>query len=432
MAVEPYRQEFFLGHRSAEVAIERCYSRHFFVFYPPASVKVVLPRRCETTRGFYINRMKRSTMRAVGVLPQKREVRLLDHTAPTISADDQVKVKSLEVGICGTDKEICTFVYGSPPAGQDYLVLGHESLGEVVEVGANVRSLKKGDLVVPSVRRPCPHPECQPCRADLQDFCSTGDFTERGIKMTHGYMTEYYVEHEKYLNPVTPGLRDVAVLVEPLTVAEKALAQVWQVQKRLPWIKADAPPDARGTGLKALVLGAGPIGILGTMALLRHGFETYVYSRSEKPNQKAELVESLGATYISSRAESVEALAERLGNIDLIYEAIGVSGVAYNVMGILGLNGVFVFTGIPAPKPPIPIEADLLMRNLVLKNQMVLGTVNADKAAFQNAIVDLGIFQKRWPTELQSLITGRYTLENYRELLLGEEKQGIKNVIAIS
>lgn len=370
-------------------------------------------------------------MRAVGVLPGKREVRLLDHAVPQISADHQVKIKSLEVGICGTDKEICTFVYGSPPKGEEYLILGHESLGEVVEVGAGVSTFKKGDLVVPSVRRPCSHPECHPCRADLQDFCSTGDFTERGIKMTHGYMTEYYVEEEKFLNPVAPHLRDVAVLVEPLTVAEKALAQVWKVQDRLPWIKPNAPAEKRGLGLKAVVLGAGPIGILGAMALLRHGFETYVYSRSEKPNSKAALVEAVGATYISAKQESVDALAERVGNIDLVYEAVGVSRLAYQVMRVMGMNGAFVFTGIPAPKPPIEIEADAIMRNMVLKNQVVLGTVNADKTAFQDAIADLDIFQKRWPSELKSLITGRFKLDNYRELLLHEEKSGIKNIISL-
>src|SRR5262245_46824420 len=126
--------------------------------------------------------MSSKTMRAVGVLPMKREVRLVEHVAPQLSADHQVKVRALEVGICGTDKEICHFVYGSPPEGFDYLVIGHESLGEVTEVGSKVRGLKKGDLVVPSVRRPCPHSQCQPCRDERQDFCSTGDFTERGIK----------------------------------------------------------------------------------------------------------------------------------------------------------------------------------------------------------------------------------------------------------
>src|SRR5216110_1741714 len=180
--------------------------------------------------------MSKSRMRAVGVVPGKREVRLLEHPAPKIAAPNHVRIRSLEVGVCGTDREICTFVYGSPPDGFDYLVLGHESLGEVIEVGSGVSQFKPGDLVVPSVRRPCPHAHCLACREDKQDFCYTGDFTERGIKMTHGFLTEFYVDEEKYLTWVPPELRGVAVLVEPLTVAEKGLEQVWTVQKRHPWI----------------------------------------------------------------------------------------------------------------------------------------------------------------------------------------------------
>ncbi|MDB6037617.1 MAG: gcd [Verrucomicrobiales bacterium] len=371
-------------------------------------------------------------MRAVGVLPGKREVRLLDHPAPVISKDNEIRVKSLEVGVCGTDKEICTFVYGSPPAGFDYLVIGHESLGQVVEVGSAVRGLKPGDLVVPSVRRPCAHEDCLPCRSGQQDFCSTGDFTERGIKMRHGYMTEFYVDQEQFMNPVPAALREVAVLVEPLTVAEKAMAQVWKTQARLPWISPNTPETQKGKGLKAVVLGAGPIGILGAMTLVINGFETYVYSRSKKPNPKAELVESFGATYISSETETVEQLAERVGNIDLVYEGLGVAKISFNVMKALGTNGIFVFTGIPAPKPAIPVDADQIMRNIVLKNQAIIGTVNADQTAFQNAIRDLGVFMKRWPNSLKALITGRHSIEDYRELLLTEEKHGIKNVISMA
>lgn len=365
-------------------------------------------------------------MRAVGVIPTRREVSLLDHEVPHITADDQVKIRSLEVGVCGTDKEICTFVYGSPPDGFDYLVLGHESLGQVMEVGTAVKGLKPGDLVVPSVRRPCAHDHCRPCRADLQDFCATGDFTERGIKMTHGFMTEFYVEEEQFLNYVPNELRDVAVLVEPLTVAEKGLSQVWQVQKRLPWgLKHES-----GEGLKAVVLGAGPVGILGAMALISRGFETYVYSRSEAPNPKSELVESIGAKYISSKTHPVEKLAEIVGNIDLVYEAVGAARISYSVLKVLGTNGIFVFTGIPAPRPPIEVDADIIMRNVVLKNQVVLGTVNADKGSFEAAIQDLGVFLKRWPDPLRALITGRFKIDSYRELLLGD-RTGIKNVIAL-
>ena len=367
-------------------------------------------------------------MQAIGVIPGRREVSLIEHIAPELSAPDQVKVRSLDVGICGTDKEICSFVYGSPPPGFDYLVLGHESLGEVVEVGSGVSDLKPGDLVVPSVRRPCAHHECLPCRSRLQDFCSTGDFTERGIKMTHGFLTEHYVEDAKYLTFVPRALREIGVLVEPLTVAEKAMAQVWRLQERLPWVNPKHAQNGRGTGLRAVVLGAGPVGILGAMKLKAAGFETFVYSRSPAPNPKSDLVESFGAKYICAQECSPEALAERVGNIDLVYEAVGAARISFEVMKFLGMNGIFVFTGIPAPNPPIGIDADIIMRNQVLKNQIVVGTVNADGSAFQEAINDLGVFLERWPESIRALISGRHPLKSYRELLLGH-KGGIKNII---
>jgi len=374
--------------------------------------------------------MTKPTMKAVGVLPGKRTVELVDHPIPRVQRKGEILFRTLEVGICGTDKEICSFVYGSPPDGFDYLILGHEALGEVVETGEGVTSLRPGDLVVPSVRRPCSDPNCTPCRTGLQDFCSSGGFTERGIKMTHGFLTEYVVEEERYLNRVPPNLRDVAVLVEPLTVAEKALAQVWKVQDRLPWRSATQAGTPLGTGKSAVVLGAGPVGILGAMLLLVHGFKTFVYSRSKTPNPKAEVVESLGATYVSALSEPADAFAQRVGGIDLVYEAVGVAPIAFEMLKHLGVNGVFVFTGIPAPKPGIDVEADLIMRNLVLQNQVVLGTVNADTEAFQNAVRDLEVFAKRWPRALRSLIQEKYPVSSYQELLTGP-KAGIKNVISL-
>ena len=143
-------------------------------------------------------------MKAVGVIPTKKEVALLQQAIPGISKPTELKVRTLDVGICGTDREICSFAYGTPPDGSEFLVLGHEAVGEVVETGPGVKKFKVGDLVVPTVRRPCPHPHCPSCRDARQDFCFTGDFTERGIKMTHGYMTEYFVEDESHLNIVPP------------------------------------------------------------------------------------------------------------------------------------------------------------------------------------------------------------------------------------
>jgi threonine dehydrogenase-like Zn-dependent dehydrogenase len=174
-------------------------------------------------------------MKAIAVTPGERSVIIINHAEPKISSPTEVKLRMIEAGICGTDREICAFEYGTPPAGGAQLIIGHESLGEVVEVGTKVTRVKVGDLVVPMVRRPCHHDDCLACRSSRQDFCFTGDFTERGIKEQHGFMAQFIVDDETYMNPVPCELREVAVLVEPLTIAEKGLAQVWQVQQRLPW-----------------------------------------------------------------------------------------------------------------------------------------------------------------------------------------------------
>lgn len=370
-------------------------------------------------------------MRAIAVVPGARQVTIVDHRPPAIESPTQVRLRMLEAGVCGTDREICAFDYGTPPRGSEYLILGHESLGQVEEVGPEVTRVKPGDLVVTMVRRPCPHATCAACRGGRQDFCFTGDFSERGIKEAHGFMTEVVVDDERYMNVVPPELRDVAVLAEPLTIAEKALIQAWELQQRLPWT---CPVSAGNQGAwcrRAVVIGAGPVGLLGAMALAANGFETWVYSREVPPTDKSRLVESFGARYLSSRQVAPAELAERVGGIDLVYEATGASRVAFDVMAALGTNGIFVFTGVPGRKSPVEVDTDLLMRNLVLKNQIVLGTVNAGRDAFEASIRDLGVFMQRWPDAVRALITGRFPMEAHRELLLGRAG-GIKNVITLS
>ncbi len=375
--------------------------------------------------------MKARMMKGVGVIPTRREVALVDHPEPEIFHADQIKVRTLEVGICGTDREICTFAYGQPPKGDDYLLLGHECLGQVVEVGPGVTGFKAGDLVVPSVRRPCLDESCAPCREGRQDFCFTWTFTERGINQRHGFMTEVFVEEQSYLTAVPQDLRDVAVMAEPLTIAEKGLTQAWEVQKRLSWEHHNRDGKGRGHGRNAVVLGAGPIGLLGAMKLIIEGFRVFIYSRSPKPNFKADIAESIGAEYISSKEVGVDELAKRVGNIDLVYEAVGEGHVSFELMRVLGINGVYIFTGIPAERGTIPVYADNIMRNITLKNQAIVGTVNASPQAFVDAVRDLGEFKKRWPGAMKALITGRHGIDAHRELLLGKAT-GIKNVISFS
>jgi threonine dehydrogenase-like Zn-dependent dehydrogenase len=337
----------------------------------------------------------------------------------------------LDVGVCGTDREICAFQYGTPPDGAGHLVIGHESLARVVEVGPQVTRVKTGDLVVPMVRRPCPHAHCLACRAGRQDFCFTGDFQERGIKQRHGFMTEWVVDDEQYMNVVPERLRDVAVLVEPLTIAEKALIQLWDVQERLPWGCPHKPGRNHGHCRRAVVLGAGPVGLLGAMALRASDFETVVYSRDPRPHPKADLVDAIGATYVAATDVEPAKLGERVGPIDVVYEAAGASQVAFELMAALGPNSAFIFTGVPGRKGPVAVDTDRLMRNLVLNNQIVYGTVNAGRDAFEAAIRDLGRFVDRWPAAVRSLVSGRHAPAAYRELLTGPPT-GIKHVIAFA
>ncbi len=365
-------------------------------------------------------------MKALAVFPAQRTLKLVDVPEPGALAEGQVRVLTHEVGICGTDKEIASFQYGTPPPGSDFLVIGHECLGEVIEVGPGVQGFSPGDLVVPRVRRPCPHTRCLPCRQGRSDYCTTGEYTERGIKGVHGFACEQWVESAPYLHRVENRLRAVGVLTEPLTIAEKALLTLETVQARLP-----GPRDMRA-GRCALVIGSGPVGLLGAMALLRADYRVHVYARSPAPNEKAEAASRVGAHYLSSREVPASQLPARAGPLDFVYEAAGASGTAFEVLRTLGPNGVFVFTGVPGRKEPLTLDGAGLMRDLVLKNQLALGTVNAGPDAFALAISDLGRFESRWPGALAGLITHRHAPAEGPELLRSGLKGGIKHVLGFT
>ena len=363
-------------------------------------------------------------MRAVAMFPAEKKIRVVERPAPTIQADDQVRLRMLQVGVCGTDHEIARFEYGTPPAGEPYLVMGHESLGEVVEVGKAVTGIKPGDLIVTTVRRPCGRPECRPCKHERPDFCRTGAYTERGIKGLHGFMTDEVVDQAKNMHLVPRAIADIAVLTEPLTIAEKALNELSPVLLRMPWVD---PANPANRGLNAVVLGAGPVGLLAALALLVRGYDTWVYSRESASSTRAAWVESVGGHYIESGTLPVGQLAKRVGNVDLLLEATGSANLSMAALPSIGENGVMILTGVPGGTAEVSLDAQRIMRDLVLENQLIYGTVNAGPAAFKNAIADLNEFQTRWPKQVNALITGRFPPENIGDVLSG--KDAIKSVI---
>ncbi|MDH5490591.1 MAG: glucose 1-dehydrogenase [Myxococcales bacterium] len=369
-------------------------------------------------------------MKALGVFPGDQGLRLVDHPEPRLVRPSEVKVEVLEVGVCGTDREIAHGLHGAPPTGDPYMILHHEALGRVLEVGAGVEGLAPGDLVVPTVRRPCGHSHCTACRAGRQDFCFTGDFTERGIKGAHGFFAERIVDEAQYFVKLPEALREVGILVEPLTIAEKALLQVWDIQERLPWRARAARAAGDAPKLEALVLGAGPIGLLGALLLVENGFRTHVYSLEEEGSARARLVESIGAEYHSAKEVDVAGLWGRLGDVDLVYEATGASTLSFRVLELLGPNAIFIFTGVPGRKEPIELDAARVMRNLVLENHVLLGTVNAGPDAFHAAVRDLQAFKGKHGEVFETLITARHPMDAFEPLLKGRA-QGIKNVIRV-
>jgi threonine dehydrogenase-like Zn-dependent dehydrogenase len=357
-------------------------------------------------------------MRAMAVFPGRRELKLVEVPRPEPKGEHDVIVKVREVGICGTDREICDFHYGTPPPGSERLVLGHEALGEIVAVGPEVRSLAPGDLCAIMVRRPCKDPVCVACRVGRQDFCITGHFRERGINQADGFMTEFIVDDERYLVKVPRALADVGVLVEPLTIAAKAAVELEAILRRYPW---------EPTGLSALVLGAGPIGLLGAMMLVARNIHTVVYSLEPADSARARLVRSIGAQYVSAKDNE---LSSRLGSFDVIFEAVGTARVAFAALAALAANGVCILSGVPGGKREIEIDLDGIMRNIVLKNQVLFGTVNASRAAFEASVQKLEQFMTLFPDAVRSLITDRVGLDEAPKLL--ERSGGIKQVVSLA
>jgi len=351
-------------------------------------------------------------MKAIAVFPSTKEVKLIDVPEPQIESPTQVKLKILDVGICGTDREICEFKYGTPPEGSDFLILGHESLGQVIEIGSDVTDLKVGDLVVTMVRRPCPHKYCMACQAGRQDFCYTGDFKERGINGIHGFMTEYVVDDQKYMLPVPAHLKDIGILTEPLTIAEKAVREIYTIQKRLPWGGSDMAK------YHAIIIGAGPVGLLAALVCVIKGFDVTVYSLESANTSRAKIATILGAHYVSAQTNDITQLGKTIaGNIDVIFDGSGASKLSFEMFSILGYNGVFVWTGIPGRKESIDINAGTLMRDIVLKNQNIVGSVNAGREDFQSAIQNLNVLFAKLNL-LPSGLIKRYSVEQYAELLL--------------
>ena len=362
-------------------------------------------------------------MNAISIVPGTAGARLVNRPEPHITAPDQVKLRVLSVGICGTDREEISGGRALAPAGQSDLVIGHEMLGQVVEVGQSVTRVQRGDYCVLTVRRGCGH--CLPCAMNRSDMCRTGSYDERGIWGLDGYQTEYVVDQEQYAVRVPAALSRVGVLTEPLSVAEKAIDEAVHLQlARLP--DAPATPDWL-FGRRCMVAGLGPIGLLAAMALRLRGADVYGLDIVDGSTARPQWLAAIGGRYVDARQVPPDKVDDTLGPMDLILEATGVAGLAFSLLDALAANGVYVLTGIPGGDRPLEIPGAELMRQLVLDNQAMVGSVNAARDHFQLAVDDLGFAQLHWGDHVAKLISHRHP---YTDLALSQHPADeIKSVI---
>jgi glucose 1-dehydrogenase len=358
-------------------------------------------------------------MKAAVITPGKKDsLRLADVPMPH-QDDDTVLVSMLEAGVCGTDEELNSGIIGEAPAGSDFLIIGHENLGRVAAVGKNVRYPLVGDLVVATVRRPCPG-RCFACQVGEPDMCNSGDYLERGIKGMHGYMAQYYADSPDYLVRVPPELRKVAVLTEPLSIVEKAIAETFKIQERMIW-----RPE------RALVAGTGPIGMLATFILRDMGIETCAFATRDRASPKARLIEASAARYVNVKEVPFERIVEEYGPFDIIIEATGSSEIAFKAIGLVAGNGIVCLTGLSPHKDTHTVCTDCVNMDLVMNNKVVFGTSSSNRVHFEQAMYRMGSIEKKWPGLLERMFTRRVDLDHVVDGLR-RSKDDIKVVVDIN
>ncbi len=365
-------------------------------------------------------------MKAVAVFPGKAgSIHLAELQKPSLQDIPNgrgVLVKVLRVGVDGTDKEINAAEYGQAPPGSDFLIIGHESFGQVEAVGTRVTELRPGDYVAATVRRP---------GSSIYDQIGTYDMTtddtyfERGINLRHGFLTEYYVDEPEYIIRVPEGLKQVGVLMEPTSVVEKGIAQAYEIQRRL---RVWQPR-------RAAVLGASTLGLLATMVLRLRGLEVVVMARTRPPFLNAKLVEETGARYVSTQDLTLDKASEQFGPFDLILEGTGFSPLVFEAMDVLAKNGVLVLVSVTGGDRKVEVPADKINLGFVLGNKVAVGSVNANREYFEMGAKDLSQAELQYPGWLSKLLTHPVDgLANYEKMikLLTEEKGAIKVFVNVT
>lgn len=333
-------------------------------------------------------------MRALTVRPGVADSLRVEEIDAPRAGPDQVLVRARALGVCGTDREIVDGDYGTAPPGLDRLVIGHESLGTVESAPAG-SGLEPGDAVVGIVRHPDPLP-CSSCAAGEWDMCRNGDYTEHGIKARDGFGAELYVLDVDHAVRVDPALGLTAVLLEPASVLAKAWDHIERIGRRATW-----KPDS------VLVTGAGPVGLLAALLGAQRGLEVHVLDHV-KDGPKPELVRDLGATFHNGAIDDIGIVP------DIVIECTGVPSVVVDVIGRNAPSGIVCLAGLSPGRRTISVDIAGLNRSMVLENDVIFGSVNANRRHYELAGEALAAADRDW---LERMITRRLPLDRFEDAL---------------
>jgi glucose 1-dehydrogenase len=336
-------------------------------------------------------------MQALVTRPGVRDATAVAAMPEPRPAGSEVLVRPVEVGVCGTDREISEGWFGIPPAGEERLILGHELLGRVERDG---HGFARGDLVTATVRRSCGH--CNACAAGAPDACDTGDYSEHGITRLHGFAAELAVVPAEHLVPVPESLGRLGVLAEPASICARALRHVHAVGGRQPWRPG-----------RALVLGAGAIGMLCTYFLRLEALDVWTSALEPPGSEKAALVDAAGARYAQVTETPPAALAAEAGGFDVVIVAAGSAQLSLDALGLLRRNGVACLLGIDGHDQLVHLPGPVIGVDAILGNRALIGSVNANLVDWHAAVEQLDAARRRWPDALDRFVGLRTTLDDF-------------------
>ncbi len=368
--------------------------------------------------------MKSRRVRSIVKVPGTSSPEIRDIPVPQLE-EDEVLVRITQVGFTRRDRLVMQLDERSLPEVSDFLVMGHIAAGRVAETGSMVKDFEPGDLVVPTVRRDCEH--CIDARSDM---CVHLDLsTNCGINGSHGFAREFMVEKPRYLVKVPPELEEFATLITPLSVAEKAHMELIETRQRYNFF---CYHDEDKVIPNTLITGLGPVGILTTMLTSLYGYRLTVFGRREADDKRSGIFEHMDLEYINTTRISTEGLEERGHRFRQIFETTGDPGYIMKILPLMDANAVSVLMAIPETEPEehhTNLQTARLLRNLVEKNQIILGSLKSGRDAFESAVIHLEEIVNTYEEQLKQIITHRIPFDDFEELFKLDSREAILPVL---